>query len=127
MQSGVLVVLVADCLTFKSSKVPKQREQRTWQRLFVWGQTIWFVLAHVSEKQSVIIIPELFFKNKSIYRDQYVDWTPKHYEPASKTGYNGQGCPFLASAGQKQLLFHSFKRTKGQKWDVQICAKQRKT
>lgn len=104
MQFGELVV---DCLTFRSSEVPKQKEQRTWQRWFVWGPAIWFVLARVSEEQCAIIIPQLFFKNKSIYRDRRVDWAllnsvSLHPKQARMAG----GYPLPASAGQKQLLFH---------------------
>lgn len=52
----------------------------------------------------MVIIPQLFFKNKSIYRDQHAGWTPKQCEPECKTDWNGWGCPLPASAGTKTFV-----------------------
>lgn len=40
--------LVVSCLTRESTEVPERQEHRAWQRLFLWGQAIQFVLACVS-------------------------------------------------------------------------------
>lgn len=48
----------------------------------------------------------------------FIDWAPNLYEPASKTGQSGRGCPSLARAGQKQWWFSQHKWTKGHARDV---------